>query len=140
MAEEGTPAPSSQEVSTRMRRTRQRDTPAEIALRSELHRRGFRFRLQRSIEGVTRTRPDIVFVSARVAVFIDGCFWHSCPQHATVPKVNRAWWEAKLRANVDRDRRQTRAIEAAGWKVVRVWEHEDPSDAADRVESVLDAQ
>ena len=134
MAEDGTPTPSSREVSTRMSRTRQRDTPGEVALRSELHRRGFRFRLQRRIEGVSRVRPDIVLVSARVAVFVDGCFWHSCPRHATVPKANRDWWEAKLRANVERDRRQTHALETAGWSVVRVWEHEDPVEGAGRVE------
>ncbi len=78
-------------------------------------------------------RPDIVFVSARVAVYVDGCFWHECPEHGSAPKANREWWAEKLRANVERDRRHDAALRAAGWEVIRIWEHEDPAEASQRV-------
>ena len=84
-----------------------------------------------------RCRPDIIFTRARVAVFVDGCFWHSCPEHGTRPAANGDWWGRKLAANVDRDRRNDRSLSAAGWKVVRIWEHEDPGDGAARVERAL---
>jgi DNA mismatch endonuclease, patch repair protein len=122
-----------------MQVTAQRDTPGEMALRRELHRRGLRYRLHAALPGITRARPDIVFVGARVAVFIDGCFWHSCPEHATFPQANAGWWEAKLAANVERDRRHDAELESRGWKVARVWEHERPVEAADRVESAVRA-
>lgn len=66
-------------------------------------------------------------------MYLDGCFWHSCPRHHTVPKANREWWVAKLAANVERDRDTDRRLRAAGWKVIRIWEHEDPTDAARRI-------
>jgi DNA mismatch endonuclease (patch repair protein) len=88
------------------------------------------------LDGLT-VRPDIVFSGARVAVFVDGCFWHRCPLHATDPKTNSDYWEPKLRGNVERDKRVERALSAYGWTVVRVWEHENPNDAADRVSAVL---
>jgi DNA mismatch endonuclease (patch repair protein) len=78
-------------------------------------------------------RPDVVFTRARLAVFCDGCFWHRCPAHATAPKNNSGWWQAKLQANVDRDLSQAAQLEAAGWTVLRVWEHESANGAADRV-------
>ncbi len=80
-----------------------------------------------------RRRADIVFGPAKVAVYVDGCFWHSCPEHATVPKNNREWWIEKLEANVARDRDTDRQLAEAGWQVIRVWEHEDMESAADRV-------
>jgi DNA mismatch endonuclease (patch repair protein) len=120
-----------------MRRLRRRDTAPELLLRSELHRRGFRFRIQRPLEFDRRRRADLVFVVARVAVFVDGCFWHACPIHGTMPKANREFWEKKLRANVERDRDTDRRLMELGWTVVRIWEHEPPADAADRVSSVL---
>jgi len=104
-----------------MRRVGQRDTRAELALRSALHRRGLRFRVNRRTEGV---KVDIVFVRARVAVFVDGCFWHCCPEHAAYPKSNEAYWLPKLRENQARDIRQADKLRAAGWQVIRVWEHE----------------
>lgn len=116
---------------------RRRDTKPELLLRSELHRRGLRYRVDRKIVDVVRSRPDIVFGPARMAVFVDGCFWHRCPEHGTVPKNNRDWWIAKLDANVDRDRRVDRTLTEAGWLVYRVWEHESPVDAADRIEGML---
>ncbi len=86
-----------------------------------------------------RRRADLVFPRRRVAVYVDGCFWHSCPQHATFPKNNAEWWAAKLAANVQRDRDTDARLQAAGWTVVRVWEHEDPVVAATRVEDALSA-
>ena len=132
-----TPPPSSIEASQRMRATGQRDTVPEVALRKELHRRGLRFRLHRSMRGLSRSKPDVTFVSAKLAVYVDGCFWHSCPIHASQPRANSAWWSAKLAANVTRDRRIDEELRAGGWLVVRVWEHEDPIEAADRIESLI---
>lgn len=103
-----------------MSRVRHEDTSAERSLRSALHALGLRFRLHRRIEGAT---VDILFPAPRVAVFVDGCFWHGCPRHATFPKSNRAYWLPKLAENKRRDARQSRRLRKAGWRVVRVWEH-----------------
>jgi DNA mismatch endonuclease, patch repair protein len=116
-----------------MRSTRQRDTPAEIALRSELHRRGLRFYVDRSPLVGSRRRADVVFPRARVAVFVDGCFWHGCPEHGTAPKANSRWWREKLDRNRRRDEATNAMLAAVGWTVVRVWEHEIAREAADRV-------
>lgn len=78
-----------------------------------------------------------MFTKHKVAVYVDGCFWHSCPAHATIPAANRAWWEEKLAANMDRDERHTQELESAEWTVIRVWEHEDSLSAADRIEETL---
>ncbi|MGY1719052.1 very short patch repair endonuclease [Blastococcus sp. SYSU DS0552] len=115
-----------------MQRMPRRDTGPELALRRELHRRGLRFRTH--YPGLTG-RPDIVFTRARLAVFVDGCFWHCCPEHGTAPKNNASWWAAKLEANVVRDRRQDRELVDRGWTVVRVWEHEVVGEACDRIEA-----
>lgn len=124
-------------TSARMAKVRNRDTAAEVAVRRELHRRGRRFFVQRPLLG-TRRRADIVFPRAKVAVLVDGCFWHSCPEHATKPKANAAWWAAKLARNVARDRETDHLLVEAGWTVVRVWEHEPATVAADRIVEVLD--
>lgn len=121
----------------RMSRQRSRDTDPERALRSSLHRRGLRYRLHRRPVPGLRRQADIVFGPARVAVFVDGCFWHCCPEHTTSPKSNAAWWSAKLAANVARDRDTDEQLAVAGWAVVRVWEHEDPVAAAARVAQVV---
>jgi DNA mismatch endonuclease, patch repair protein len=130
--------PSSPHATATMRANRGRDTAPEIALRSALHRRGFRFRknLRFDVEGL-RLRPDVVFTRAKVAVFLDGCYWHGCPSHGQVPVANRDFWTAKIQANRDRDQRQTAALERAGWLVVRVWEHEEISTAVDRVDAAV---
>jgi len=120
-----------------MSRQRRRDTVPEVALRRELHRRGRRFFVDKAPLPGMRRRADLVFPRHRVAVYVDGCFWHSCPQHATFPKNNAEWWAAKLAANVQRDRDTDERLQTAGWTVVRVWEHEDPITAATRVEAVL---
>lgn len=104
-----------------MRRVKGKDTSTERALRSALHRSGLRFRVQRRVEGVA---VDIVFPAMKVAVFVDGCFWHGCPKHATFPKTNRTYWIPKLAENKARDKRQSDRLRKAGWKVIRVWEHE----------------
>lgn len=104
-----------------MKRVKSKDSAAELSLRSALHALGMRFRLHRRIE---RSTPDIVFVSPRLAIFVDGCFWHGCPVHATFPKTNQAYWLPKLAENRARDVRTTSRLEAAGWKVLRIWEHD----------------
>lgn len=104
-----------------MSRVRGKHSSAERALRSALHTEGLRFRLHRRVESVA---VDIVFPGLRVAVFVDGCFWHGCPKHATFPKTNQEYWLRKLAENRKRDRRQTLRIKAAGWRVFRVWEHD----------------
>lgn len=124
-------------TSARMSAQRRRDTTPEIALRRELHRRGLRYFVDRApLEGIRR-RADLVFPRRKVAVFVDGCFWHSCPQHATHPKNNAQWWADKLAANVARDRDTDARLTEQGWTVIRVWEHEDPLAAADVVHDAL---
>lgn len=120
-----------------MQGNRSSGTRPEVALRSELHRRGLRFRKHMQVVIGLRCKPDIVFPRAKVAVFVDGCFWHQCPEHRTDPRTNSAYWTAKLERNVARDRRNDIELQAAGWRVVRVWEHESPSSAADRVATAL---
>ena len=116
-----------------MKAARQRDTAPERALRSALHRCGLRFRLHRRIIPGVRREVDICFGPAKVAVFVDGCFWHSCPEHGTQPQANSSFWREKLEANVRRDHDTDRRIRDLGWLPVRVWEHEDVSTAARRV-------
>src|SRR3954468_13837261 len=132
-----TPAASSEAVARNMRANRSKDTGPERALRRELHARGLRFRIPRPPSTEVRSTADIVFPRARLAVYVDGCFWHRCPQHAVEPKRNREFWIAKLRGNVERDRRTEVELELRGWTVLRVWEHEDPKMAADIVEATL---
>ena len=121
-----------------MQRQRSRDTSTERALRSELFKRGFRYRLHRRPLPGLRREADIVNATLLIAIFVDGCFWHGCPAHATWPRANAEFWKTKIEKNRARDRdTDTRLIEA-GWTVVRVWEHEDPSEAADQVMSKVD--
>lgn len=122
-----------------MRANRRRDTEPELALRSLLHRAGLRFRVDLPIRpGSGRPiRPDIVFPRRRVAVFVDGCFWHGCPIHATQPATNAEYWGDKIVENRARDARTTEALEALGWTVRRFWEHEDPARAAEAVEAMV---
>jgi len=120
-----------------MQRQGRRDTKPEVAVRRAVWRRGLRYRLDISPVPGTRRRADLVFTRARVAVYIDGCFWHRCPLHATTPKANREWWIEKLDANVARDRDTDRRLAEAGWTALRVWEHEDVEEAADRIERAV---
>lgn len=121
-------------LSQRMARYPRRDTAPEIALRRELHRRGLRYRVDSPLPGIPRRRADILFTRAKVAVFVDGCFWHSCPQHGTQPKNNGSWWQLKLEGNKARDTDTTTRLQADGWTVLRFWEHEEMVTAADQVE------
>jgi len=106
-----------------------RDTRAEVAVRSALHRAGLRFFVDRPLRLADRVaRPDIVFPRARVAVFVDGCFWHACPEHGTQPRRNAAYWTPKLQRNVARDRAVDAGLAESGWLALRFWEHEDPGN------------
>lgn len=123
-----------------MARTGRRDTKPELELRRALHARGLRFRVDRAVLPDRRRRVDIVFGPTRVAVLVDGCFWHGCPEHGTSPASNAAYWREKIDTNRRRDRNTDDRLSAAGWAVVRVWEHEDPVAAADRIERVVSAR
>jgi DNA mismatch endonuclease (patch repair protein) len=122
-----------------MSRQLSRDTTPEIAVRKLLHAAGLRYRVNVPVPGMSRRTIDIVFGPAKVAVFLDGCFWHGCPQHATQPKSNAEWWRTKLDKNMARDRETTEHLEAAGWTVLRFWEHEDPETVARAVAQARDA-
>jgi DNA mismatch endonuclease (patch repair protein) len=128
------PSPS---TAFRMRRTPQKDTAGELALRSALHRLGLRYRVDVKLWPSERHRVDIVFTRARVLVYFDGCFWHGCPSHFTLPSHNRAWWKHKITNNRNRDNRYQRFAEAQGWVVLRFWEHEDPNESAKQVASTV---
>jgi DNA mismatch endonuclease (patch repair protein) len=142
MAERGTPPASSPDALRRMKAARQRDTNPELALRRELHRMGLRYRVdERPLPGIRR-RADVTFRSARVAVFVDGCFWHGCPEHGTSPKANAQWWRDKIDRNRARDVDTDRRLAEAGWRVVRLWEHDvkrDPRAAAELVAAQVSA-
>jgi DNA mismatch endonuclease (patch repair protein) len=116
---------------------RGRDTAPELLVRRAIHARGLRYRVNaRPLPDLRRT-ADLVFRRARVAVFIDGCFWHQCPQHGSIPKLNEGYWAPKLARNVERDRETDDRLENAGWLVIRVWEHEDTEAAVRRIEKAV---
>lgn len=120
-----------------MAKVARRDTLPELELRRELHARGLRYRVDVSPVKALRGRADILFPRPRVAIYVDGCFWHSCPTHGVLPKGNREWWRKKLEATVRRDRSTNSALKELGWEIIRVWEHEDPVTAADRIEATV---
>lgn len=128
-----TPLPLSDAVRRQMRMMPRKDTGVELALRRELHRLGMRYRVH--LRGIPGT-PDVVLTRARVAIFVDGCFWHRCPAHGTSPKNNSEWWATKLDGNVARDRRKDQQLLHLGWVPVHVWEHENPSVAAARIYAI----
>ena len=124
-------------VSSRMSRVRSRDTKPELAIRSELHRRSLRFRVhQRPVESFRRT-ADIMFRPAMVAVMIDGCYWHGCPDHYRPSTKNSTFWQEKIASNLKRDQETNETLSAAGWLVLRFWEHEDPINVADRIQELV---
>ena len=129
--------PSSPEASRRMRSVRQTGTSIEMALRRALHARGLRYRVQFSILVKPRRVADIAFPGRRVAVFVDGCFWHGCQEHGTWPKQNAQFWRNKILSNQARDADTDSRLRACGWHVLRVWAHEVPEEAADRIERVV---
>lgn len=117
-----------------MKSNRGRDTGPELRVRSAVHRRGLRYRVCVRPEPSLRRTADLVFAGARVAVFVDGCFWHGCPQHGTRPQRNAEWWAEKLDANQRRDAECTAALDGLGWLVLRYWEHEEPTAVAADIE------
>lgn len=127
------PPASSVAVRARMSRQRQRDTSAEMLVRRILHSRGIRYRVDAAPEPRIRCKADLVWRRLRLAVFIDGCFWHGCPIHATRPKANEAWWAQKLDGNMRRDRRIDAELIELGWTVLRFWEHEEPDRVANDI-------
>lgn len=133
------PAPLSEGRSRNMRANRRADTRPETVLRSALHRRGLRFRkdlLLRLGDGV-RVKPDIVFTARKVVVFVDGCFWHVCPEHGRYPTTNEWYWSPKLRRNMERDQIVSKALVGQGWLVIRIWEHEHVDNAVSIVEQAV---
>jgi len=131
------PAARDPGVRARMSSQARRNTTPELALRSALHRRGLRFRVHRRPIPGLRREADLVFSAVRVAVFVDGCFWHGCPEHATWPKSNAEWWRLKLTANRERDAETDARLADAGWLSLRVWEHESTDEAANRLVSAI---
>jgi len=118
--------------------SKKRDTAPELALRRELHRLGLRYRVDVApAPSRSRRRADVVFSRQRIAVFVDGCFWHGCQEHGVRPSANAEYWRAKLRRNVERDRETDALLAAAGWRVIRVWEHEQATVAAARVSEAV---
>lgn len=120
-----------------MQATGQRDTDIEMTIRRSLHARGHRYRVDHSPVSSVRSRPDIVFTGKKLAIYIDGCFWHGCPEHATWPKKNSEFWREKIERNRQRDRRAAAELRAAGWEVMRIWEHVPVEVAVERIERAL---
>jgi DNA mismatch endonuclease (patch repair protein) len=135
------PRPADASVTKRMRANRRRDTRAEVAVRSALHRAGLRFFVDRPVRLRDRVvRPDVVFPRVQVAVFVDGCYWHACPDHGTQPTRNADYWGPKLRRNVARDRAVDGELAKAGWLALRFWEHEQADCVAQHVLAVVAAR
>ncbi|MGF1342297.1 very short patch repair endonuclease [Streptomyces flavovirens] len=132
--------PSSPSVSARMSRQARRDTAPEVAVRKLLHASGYRYRLNERVPHMSRRTIDIAFTRSKVAVFLDGCFWHGCPDHATQPKANAEWWRQKLDRNMARDAETTAHLVAEGWTVLRFWEHQSPAQVADVVAEAVDRE
>src|SRR5690348_16511385 len=124
-----------------MKANRRTDTKPELALRHALHRLGYRYRkdYRLDLDGGRRVRPDIVFTARKLAVFVDGCFWHACPEHGSKPKNNEWYWSPKLVRNVERDQLNDTSLTLAGWTVVRLWEHVPVDEAVSAVVSALTA-
>lgn len=135
-----TPAASDAATRRAMQGNRRTDTGPEMALRRVLHALGLRYRKDRVIQaGALKVKADVVFPRQRVAVFVDGCYWHGCPEHCRMPARNANYWNAKIARNRARDERVTRELQAAGWHVLRVWEHENALAAAERVRAFVSA-
>lgn len=128
------PAATSPDVRRRMQAQPSWDTKPELALRSALHRLGLRYFVHRRPLPGLRRQADVVFPTAKVAVFLDSCWWHGCPEHVTWPRANAEWWRAKIERNRERDADTNARLAEAGWLPIRVWEHERPAAAADRIQ------
>ena len=125
--------PSSVTASSRLRNIRRSDTSAEFAICGRLRTSALEFSTNQYVEQSVKTKPDIIIADCRVAVFVDGCFWHGCPKHGTWPKANRHWWRNKIKENIRRDSRNRRALRRAGWTIIRAWEHEKADHAVRRI-------
>ncbi|MFG2420446.1 very short patch repair endonuclease [Streptomyces sp. NPDC048448] len=123
-----------------MSRQASKDTNAELVVRRLLHAAGLRYRVEYPVPGMARRRIDVAFTRAKVAVLIDGCFWHGCPQHATRPKANAEWWRTKLDRNMARDVETTEHLIAQGWTVLRFWEHVPAEEVAATVRAAVDRE
>lgn len=139
MEEQSTPRAGSEFIRAKMQAQRVRDTKPEIMLRRVLHARGVRFRLSGKLPPLPRRTADIVWAQRRVAVFVDGCFWHGCPEHFVLPKTHSEWWQEKIDRNRRRDEETSETLVATGWSVLRIWEHVPATQAADAVEAALEA-
>ena len=131
------PVPSSSDVSRRMAKVRQKGTGAEVALRQEMYRIGLRYRVDYEVLRKPRRVADVAFAGRKIAVFVDGCFWHGCPEHATWPKQNAEFWREKIEANRRRDADTNDRLRSLGWTVLRFWSHESPAEAAKAVARVV---
>ncbi|NYI81046.1 DNA mismatch endonuclease Vsr [Nocardioides panzhihuensis] len=128
---------SSEAARRTMQGNRGRDTKPEMAVRRLIHANGLRYRVNARPEGDLRRTADIVFTRIKVAVFIDGCFWHGCPTHFTMPRANREFWERKIQHNMARDGETTMVLTQRGWTVLRFWEHESPDDIAETIATTV---
>ena len=128
---------SSSDASRRMAKVRQKGTDAEVALRQEMHRIGLRYRIDYEVLRKPRRVADVAFPGRKIAVFVDGCFWHGCPEHATWPKQNAEFWREKIEANRRRDADTNDRLRSLGWTVLRFWSHESPAEAAKAVARVV---
>jgi len=133
LASRGVPAASSEAARVTMRANRGRDTGPELAVRRALHALGLRYRVDHPLPFDRRRRADISFTRVKVAVFIDGCFWHGCPEHGTTPRTNTAFWTEKIARNRARDADTSERLSAVGWSVMRFWEHDDAGAVAEAI-------
>jgi len=133
------PEPLDEATRRRLRRQRQRDTGPEMAVRRALFAVGLRYRVHARLEPDLRVRADIVFPRARIAIFVDGCYWHGCPTHGTAPKNNAQWWEDKIAANRRRDAATDELLATRGWRVLRFWEHDQAAEVVDVIRNALRA-
>lgn len=135
----GTPEASSEAARSRMLAAKPRDTKPELELRAALENHGLNFQVDVRPGRETKRRADILFDESRVVVFVDGCFWHGCPIHGTWPKQNAEFWRNKIETNQRRDKETTQRLAAAGWTVIRVWEHEDMKAVAEVINRAVNS-
>lgn len=133
----GTPEAGSPAIRAKMQAQKAKDTKPEMQLRRALHARGLRFRVDAKLPEAGRRTADIAWAGRRIAVFVDGCFWHGCPDHFVLPKSHSRWWQEKIQRNRDRDEDTTRMLLDQGWTVIRIWEHAATSDAASFVQNIV---
>ncbi|MBI5559016.1 MAG: very short patch repair endonuclease [Deltaproteobacteria bacterium] len=133
------PSPSSPQVSLNMKKVRIRDTGPEMAVRRLLYAKGLRYRVNYKPKSpkLGRSTIDIAFPGKRLAIFIDGCFWHNCPEHGEIPKANRKWWGKKFAENAERDEKVSKALIEGGWRVKRFWSHETPENICKLIQETI---